>query len=196
VHQALAAITETTISFAKANIEAGVSGFFIATQCATYDYMTDDLFAEFCKPYDYQVINAFKDETWFNVVHIHGANIMFDTISQYPCGVINWHDRYTAPSLKEAREKCSKVFLGGLREVPAFVGRALRYDSILAGGTPERIKEHIKEAIRMVNGKGLIVGPGCVADPKSPEENLLAVRKAVVDWQEAKSNPVLVGANK
>ena len=31
----------------------------------------------------------------------------------------------------------------------------------------------------MAGGKGLIVAPGCVADPKSPEELLKAVRAAV-----------------
>ena len=41
------------------------------------------------------------------------------------------------------------------------------------------IKAHVKEAIDMVGGKGLIVGPGCVADPRSSEENLHAVRAAV-----------------
>ncbi|NCB73781.1 MAG: uroporphyrinogen decarboxylase [Clostridia bacterium] len=179
VHQALSAITETTISFVKANIEAGVSGFFFATQCATYDYLTDELFAEFCKPYDYKVINAYKDETWFNVVHIHGANIMFDTVSKYPCNVINWHDRYTEPSLAEAREKCSKVFMGGLREIPTIVGSKLHYESVLAQEDSNYIKNHVKEAIAMVDGKGLIVGPGCVVDPRASDENLRAVREAV-----------------
>ena len=47
VHGALAAITETTINFVKANIEAGVSGFFFAKQCASYDFMGDAMFAEF-----------------------------------------------------------------------------------------------------------------------------------------------------
>lgn len=179
VHQALSVITETTINFVKANIEAGVSGFFFATQCATYDFITDELFAEFCKPYDYRVINAFKDETWFNVVHIHGGNIMFDTVCKYPCNVINWHDRYTAPNLAEAREKCSKVFMGGLREIPTIIENVLHYESVLADENPEFIKNHVREAIAMVNGKGLIVGPGCVVDPRAPEENLRAVRAAV-----------------
>ena len=180
VHEALEVITETTIKFVKANIEAGVSGFFFATQCATPSYMTDLQFAEFCKPYDLRVINAYKDETWFNVVHIHGHDIMFDEVSKYPCTVLNWHDRQTNPSLKEARALTDKPFLGGLREGPSIVGSSLHYDSVMSGGsTPEQIKAHIKEAIDMVGGKGLIIGPGCVADPRSPEENLHAVRAAV-----------------
>jgi len=181
VHHALEVITETTINFVKANIEAGVSGFFFATQLACYDALDDLLFAEFCKPYDLRVINAYKDATWFNVMHIHGHNIMFDESAKYPLPVLNWHDRQTNPTFAEARAKCDKVFLGGLREGPSIVGTSLKYDSVMSaeGNTPEIIKAHIKEAIDMVGGKGLMIGPGCVADPRSPAENLHAVRAAV-----------------
>ncbi len=179
VHEALEAITETAIAFAKANIEAGVSGFFLATQCACYDFLSDELFAEFCKPYDLRLINAFRGSTWFNIMHIHGENIMFDTVSKYPCPVINWHDRHTAPDFHEARKKCEKVFLGGINEVPSIIDGRLHYSSILATGSPTDIKAHVREAISMVEGKAIILGPGCVADPHSPEENLRAVREAV-----------------
>ena len=181
VHQALEAITETTISFVKANIDVGVSGFFLATQCASTDVMNELMFAEFCKPYDLRVIEAYQNQTWFNVVHIHGMNVMFDTVSKYPCNGPNRSERQGNPTLKEARTKSGKVFLGGLREGPAIVGTALEYDSIMStsGVTPADIKAHIQEAIDMVGGKGLLVGPGCVADPRSPEENLRAVRAAV-----------------
>ncbi len=183
VHKALRAITETTINFVKANIEAGVSGFFFATQCATYDFMTDQLFAEFCKPYDLAVIDAYKDETWFNVVHIHGSNIMYDTVSQYPCNCVNWHDRDTKPSMEEARKNVAKTFLGGIQEVPTIIDGVLSYDSILARSTPEQVIEHVHQAIDMVGGKSLIVGPGCVCDPKTTEANLHAVRQAVESYK-------------
>lgn len=63
VHHALEVITETTINFVKANIEAGVSGFFFATQLANYDMLRDTLYAEFCKLYDLRVIfsSSFRD---------------------------------------------------------------------------------------------------------------------------------------
>ena len=181
VHQALEVITQTTINFIKANIEAGVSGFFYASQCTDYAVMDDMTFAEFGKPYDLRVIAAFQNETWFNVMHVHGINTMFDTALQYPFPVINWHDRQTTPTLKDAREKTDKVFLGGLREGPSIKGSSLHYDSIMArpGITPADIKAHLDEAINMVGGKGLIVGPGCVADPRTPSEILHAVRAAV-----------------
>lgn len=180
IHQVLEIITETTINFIKLNIEAGVSGFFFATQCATYDYLTDILFAEFAKPYDLKVINSYIKDTYFNVIHIHGDNIMFDTVNKYyPCNSINWHDRHTKPNMKEARKISNKCFLGGIEEVPYFVDGVLNYNSFLQANTPDKIITHVKEAIEEVDGKGLIIGPGCVCDPKTSEENLYAVRKAV-----------------
>jgi len=180
VHNALRAITETTINFVKANIEAGVSGFFFATQCATYDFMTDSLFAEFCRPYDLAVLNSYEDQTWFNVVHVHGSNIIHKALAEYPCNCINWHDRDTDPNMAEARKTIKKTFMGGIQEVPTIINGALSYDSILKRSKPEEIIAHVKQAIEMVDGKGLIIGPGCVCDPKTPKENLHAVREAVV----------------
>lgn len=176
VHQALQNITDTTIDFIKRNIEVGVSGFFFATQCASYDVMEEEVFREFGEKYDLQVINSYASETYFNVVHMHGDNIMFDIIKDYPCNCLNWHDRHTKPSLKEARELTSKCFLGGIREVPYFVNGVLQYDSIMANSTEEEIKEHVIEALEELNGIGIMIGPGCVADPKTSEINLKAIR--------------------
>lgn len=179
IHQALEVITETTINFIKANIEAGVSGFFFATQCATYDVMKDEDHKEFGEKYDLRLFDAYKDSTYFNVVHIHGSNIMFDAIEKYPANCLNWHDRHTEPSFEDARKKTSKCFLGGIREVPYFVDGVLRYNSIMANSSAEEIERHVLEAINQVNGKSLMIGPGCVTDPRTSEANLYAVRRAV-----------------
>ena len=40
------------------------------------------------------------------------------------------------------------------------------------------IRDSVKDAIEQVDGKGLILGPGCVVNPKASEENLRALRKA------------------
>ena len=53
-----------------------------------------------------------------------------------------------------------------------------RLDDIVLDGTPEEITAHVKDAIEQVDGKGLILGPGCVVNPKASEENLRALRKA------------------
>ncbi len=180
VHYALEVITETVINFVKANADAGVSGFFFATQEATYKSMDDLTFAEFCKPYDIRVLNECMKYGWFNVLHIHGTDVMWETLSKYPCNVINWHDRFTAPDLKDARGITSKCLLGGLAENPGGMTPKPGEGSVLTSGlSAAEIKAHVKEAIDMVDGKGLMIGPGCVADTHATPEALHAVRAAV-----------------
>jgi len=167
-HQALKVITETTINFVKANIEAGVSGFFFATQHGTTDEMTEKDYDEFAMPYDLEIFDSFKDITFFNVIHIHGNNIMFEKLSKYPANCISWHDRWVAPSLSEARKITDKCLLGGINE-----------KAVLATASPDEIQTHIEEAIRDAGRRKLMIGPGCVAEPLTPEINYYAARIAV-----------------
>lgn len=179
VKKALEVITVTTMKFGLMALKSGIAGFFFATQNATRSQLTVTQFNEFCRPYDLQILNALCPSSLFNILHIHGKDIMFDQILDYPCNCLNWHDRDTEPSLQNARAMTSKCFVGGIREVPYFEGRVLKYDSILRQSTPEEITIHVHEAIKSVNGKGLMIAPGCVADPATPESNLYAVRRAV-----------------
>lgn len=182
--QALQVITDTTINFIKENINVGVSGFFFATQCANYDFMTEAEYKEFGEYYDLQVIKAYQDITYFNVVHIHGDNGMFDLVEKYPVNCINWHDRWSWPTLAEARKKTQKCLLGGIREVPYYNDkREVIRDSILVSGTVMEVESHIREAIEQVDGKGLIIGPGCVADQLSIDKNIYAIKRAVYNYE-------------
>ena len=179
VHHALSAITATTFDFISYNIEAGVDGFFFATQNAVKTMMNPDQFEKFAAFYDRQIINSYAKKTWFNVAHIHGEDIYFKEVADYPINCVNWHDRHTWPSLKEARTLTNKCLLAGIKSAPYFVDGVLKYDDIILDGTPEEITAHVKDAIAQVDGKGLILGPGCVVNPAAPEENLMALRKAV-----------------
>lgn len=169
VHKALQNVTETTINFIKENIKAGVSGFFFATQCATPDIMTEEEYDEFGTKYDLQLFDAFKNDTFFNIIHIHGENTMFEKLINYPGNCINWHDRTVGPSIEETRKLTDKCLLCGIEE----------YD-FLYRSNPEEIDKHIKEAIDIAGKKGIMIGPGCVVDPpNSPDVNYYAARIAV-----------------
>lgn len=167
LHQALAAITETTIDFIKLNIEAGVAGFFFATQCGTTDWVTEAEYDEFGGTYDLKVINAYKDITYFNVMHIHGDNTMFTKLADYPCNCINWHDRWTSPNMAEARKLSDKCFMGGINE------------KWLSQAKTEEIRSHIREAAEAAGRTGLMITPGCVAHLDTPQINFYAARTAV-----------------
>lgn len=167
-HQALEVITATTVNFVKANIEAGVSGFFFATQSANPKLMSVEDFEEFGEHYDRQVLDAYKDDTFFNVVHIHGDDIMFEKVAAYPGNCINWHDRWVEPSLGKGRKLTDKCLLGGIHE-----------KEVLSKAPPDEVQTHVAEAIDDAGRKKLMIGPGCVADPLTPEINYYAVKVAV-----------------
>ncbi|MBP2075863.1 uroporphyrinogen-III decarboxylase [Oceanobacillus polygoni] len=117
--QALDVITETTVNFVEANVNADVDGFFFATQCATTELLTEEECKEFGVSYDLKVIESYNQATFLNIAHMHGDRIMFDLIEKYPVNVLNWHDRWVSPSLAEARSKTDKCLLGGIRELVA-----------------------------------------------------------------------------
>lgn len=180
VHHALAVITAVTLDFIQENIDAGVSGFFFATQDARKELLSLEEFKTFAEPYDLIVMNSYVRSTWFNVVHLHGTDVYFEEIEKnYPAAVLNWHDRNTWPSLAEARKLTEKPFLAGI-EAATIVkdGKEVR-DDIVKDGSPAEITAQIHEAISQVDGKGLMIGPGCVVAQDCSEENLRAVRKAV-----------------
>ena len=167
LHYALDAITKTCINFVVENINAGVFGFFFASQCSCFDYMTEEEYREFGEKYDLKILNIMNMATPFNVLHIHGNNSMYELLSSYPVTCINWHDRWVKPNLKEAREISNKCFMGGINE------------NWLSHAMPEEIADHIKYAVNIAGRKGLIISPGCCADMNTPKENFYACRDAI-----------------
>ena len=167
LHQALAAITETTVNFVKANIDAGVAGFFFATQTATSNFVTKEEFKEFGEYYDLQVCEAFCSDTWLNIMHAHGDNVYFEELAAYPTNCINWHDRWAGPSLGEARKFTDKCRLGGINE------------KWLATADFNDIPAHLKEAVDEGGRNGLVITPGCVIGLSTPPINLITLATAV-----------------
>jgi len=161
VHQALAAITETTKNFIAANIEAGVAGFFFATQCSSPDYLTEAEHKEFCEKYDREVIGSYADKTWFNIMHAHGDNTYFKTLAEYPVNCINWHDRWASPNMEQARAITDKCLLGGINEI--WMEHASYQD----------VPGHLQEAVEGAGRNGLMLTPGCCIQLNTPRENLL-----------------------
>lgn len=173
VHQALQVITKVTKKFINENINIGVSGFFFASQLANYRFMDDKTYDEFGEKYDLQVMDCYKNETWFNVVHIHSftpekEKEMFQRLLNYPGNCINWHDRWAGPSLLEARELTDKCLIGGINEEQYF--NKTNYKNVYG---------HIQEAVGMGGTKGFMLGPGCTIYEDTPIENYMAARIAI-----------------
>lgn len=163
----LDAITKTTIDFIQQCRDAGVDGLFYAVQHAQYSLLTDGEFSEFSRPYDLAILDAARP-LWLNMLHLHGENVMFDSVSDYPVQIINWHDRSTEPDLTEGLKRFPGAVCGGLRRIESMVL-----------GTPDAIRAEAEDAIRRTAGRRFILGTGCVVPTTAPHGNLLAARNAV-----------------
>lgn len=167
VHEGLKTITQTTLAFLEELKKSGVDGIFYAVQHAQYEILTPTEFEEFGRRYDLQILEAARS-FWLNVGHIHGENIMFDQVCDYPVQVLNWHDRQTVPSLKAGQEKFNGVVCGGLRQ----------WETLVLG-TPEQVMQEARDAIHLTGGQRFILGTGCVVPITAPYGNILAARRAV-----------------
>lgn len=167
VKAGLATITESILRFIEALQETGAAGIFLAVQHASYDLLTEAEYRALCQPLDLQILAA-TDAMWFNMVHLHGNDVMFDVVADYPAQVINWHDRETPPTLEAALARTKMALCGGLRQWTTMVR-----------GTPDRVRAEAGEAIQATRGQRFILGTGCVTPIIAPTGNILAARQAV-----------------
>ena len=168
VHAGLEIVAETTRRFAVEVVTRGADGLFFASQTTNEGYLTRDEYTEFATPYDLSVLESVRGRSWFNIFHLHGQNILFDKVLDYPVQAFNYHDRESGPPLAKLRTMTNKCLIGGIGQ-----------NTTLVHGTPEEVNAQVKDAWEQVNRRGLILGPGCVANLDAPGRNVLELRKSV-----------------
>jgi uroporphyrinogen decarboxylase len=167
LHAGLKVITETTLRYLEAIRETGVAGTFYALQYAQLALMSPAEFHEFARPYHLQVLDATKDY-WLNVMHLHGNDVMFEQVADFPVQVINWHDQETYPNLAEGQKIFKGTVCGGLKQWETMVL-----------GAPDQVRTEAAAAIEATGGERFILGTGCVTPITAPHGNLMAARKSV-----------------
>jgi uroporphyrinogen decarboxylase len=128
--------------------------------------MTIEDYEEFARPYDLRVIDAARSGE-ITLLHIHGERIMFEELTDYPVQIINWHDRRTPPTLKEARGQFSGTLAGGVE------------GDLLIKGTPDQVAAQVRDAIAQAGATKFVVTAGCVITVDAAEDNIRAVRRSV-----------------
>ena len=167
VQAGLQIIADSTRLFVEAALKTGIAGVFYAVQHANYHLLSKAEFEKFGCDYDRQVFTSLHG-SWLNMLHIHGENIMFDLLKDYPVTVFNWHDRDTPPTLDEAQKLTQRALCGGLQR-----------EKTMVLGTPEQVTIEAKDAIRITEGKKFILGTGCVLPTIAPRANIIAARLSV-----------------
>jgi uroporphyrinogen decarboxylase len=164
---ALDVITETMARYARAVLQAGADGLFFATQTATPEFITLEENARWGAPYAQRLLGAIGGASAVTVLHVHGRDIYFDQLAALPVHAINWHDRLTPPALAEGKRRTRGAVLGGLAE-----------HTTLRRGPVAAIAAEVRDAIGQTEGRGLIVGPGCVLPLDVPDAHLQAAVEA------------------
>ncbi len=161
----LATIAETTDRFARATLEAGADGIFFASQFSRTDLLTEKMCMDFVVRYDLIALERVKSQPVPLILHLHGENIFFNTINQYPVHAVSWHNHETGPSLAEALTLTDKTLITGLDT------------HLLKNGQPADVVAQAQEAIKITGGQRLILAPACVIPTTSPAANLDALAK-------------------
>ncbi len=167
LHQGLEIITDSSKRFIQELKKLGVSGIFYAVQHAQHGVLTEDEYREFGRAYD-EVLLAECSDLFLNMLHLHGKDVMFDQLADYPVQAINWHDLETEPDLAGGKARFGGAVCGGLRQWETMVL-----------GDGDKVQEEAKAAIELTEGKRFILGTGCVVPITAPYGNLMAARKAV-----------------
>lgn len=167
-HAALGNIARSSGQFALRAIESGAAGVYFAMQSATTDSFTEAQYDEFGAPYDLLALSAVKGRSWFNIAHVHGENIMFDKVADYPVEAFSWHVWETAPTVAEFKKRVpEKTIVGGLQRFHITEGRT------------DLLARQIEDMFAETGGRRLILAPGCVIRAPFDEACLEYVRSEI-----------------
>lgn len=163
---AMDAIATSLAAYSREAVARGASGIFLSLGAATDAVMTLEEYETWGRPFDLKVLDAVR-EAPFNVLHIHGKQIHFESLLDYPVAAMNWSHFATAPSLAGGRELSQKTVLGGIDEAAA------------AHLSATEIEEMVAHVLSEVGTRGLIVTPGCSVPTDTPVGALRAIRSGV-----------------
>ncbi len=162
-------ISEALGDFLNAALEIADGVYYISYFTCT-ESTDDELVALDAMKMDLEPLMSLGDRDSLLALHMHGNDLMFDEVIEYPIDVLNWHDRWAKPSLRDARMKTDAVLMGGINEADT-----------MHRETAAAVSLQIGDAVSQVEGRALIVAPGGPIHLETPSENLRAAVAAVQD---------------
>ncbi len=171
IRESLFTITEDIIEFAKASIDAGAEGIFLASQHFRKTELSWEEVLKFEIPFIKKLLSKIRRRVEFIVMHIHGQDIRFKEAAELiEVDALNWHDRLTWPEIGEAADIFPKGLLAGIDETRTLVD-----------GKPDDIKDNILDALKKSteNDNRVIIAPGCVIPITAPDENIEIISQTV-----------------
>lgn len=163
-------LAQSLANYAQQAIEAGAAGLYFSVTAANSTTMTYSEYEKFCRPFDLMVLNAVKERTKFNILHIHGQKIFFNQLLDYPVAALSWSHRHTEPTLETARSYYKGCLWGGIDEE-----RFSHMNTL-------DVKRQIIQTVEDMGTNSLIIAPGCSVSPDSAVKLFNAVYATVQEY--------------
>jgi uroporphyrinogen decarboxylase len=157
-HNALEAITQSTINHIQHAKQIGASGALVSVFNAESKFGSVEDYRQYTRPYDKRVFDALAD-TKLTILHLHYLERPYlDLFKDFNAPVIQYSVKTSGIAISEVRKEYEQPILGGVDEIDY---RKLSVSEIHAQWTEAREQA----------GAKYIAAPGCsVPDDSTPEE--------------------------
>ena len=149
---ALDVIADNLIAYCQRSLEIGTAGIFMSLY-AGKDLISRENFLRFVKPPAMKVFSAISGLGKMNTAHIHGEDLFFEDVLDFPVNIFNWWDRGPkGPSLQWVKERISGCVMGGINQ------------KIVARTTRQFLRNHVKEGVALGGTTRFLLANGCSSD--------------------------------
>ncbi len=172
VNIGLATIAESLAEFAVACLEAGADGIYFSAQGGEVDRFDEQTFLKVIKPHDLTVLNAIKDKSDFNILHVCRDNIRLYLYSNYPGDVVNWAVTGTKNiTMTSGKNLFDRTILGGLDNT-----------GVIVEGNQGDIHKKVHEVIDQFGPRHLIIGADCTLPTDIDLDHIRAAMAAAATY--------------
>lgn len=166
IESAMDKIVESTINMAQATLDSGVDGIYYAILGGEKHKFSQEVFEEFIKPREMEIIKNLQNKKGFNILHICKDNVDLKRYADYPFEVVNWGLYDSDYSLEEGFEIFKdKTILGGFDD----------RSGVLIDGNYQEIEKYTKNLLSNMNGKKFILGADCTLPTEISYERIKQV---------------------
>jgi uroporphyrinogen decarboxylase len=160
---ALDVVADNLIEYCKKSLSIGTAGIFMSLYGAS-ELISRENFLRFVKPPAVKVFEAISGLGKMNTAHIHGEDLFFDDVLDFPVDIFSWWDRGPkGPSLSWVKERIKGCVMGGIDQ------------KIVARTTNEFLRNHVREAIELGGNTRFFLANGCSSDPWGYPPAMLAI---------------------
>jgi uroporphyrinogen decarboxylase len=150
--EALDVIADNLIEYCKKSLAIGTAGIFMSMYAAK-ELISRENFLRFVKPPAMKVFAAVSELGKMNTAHIHGEDLFFEDVLDFPVKIFNWWDRSPkGPSLQWVKDRIDGCVMGGINQ------------KIVARTTREFLSNHVREGIELGGSRRFFLANGCSSD--------------------------------